>query len=76
MNTKIITETARKTLAGAVSFPEVVRQLLAAGVEYHQVDYVGMEKTFYSAEADAVVAPINCLPARPASNGMNAASAN
>ena len=42
-----------------MSFPEVVGQLLAAGVEYYHVDYVGMRKTFYSAEGDAVVTPIN-----------------
>lgn len=59
MNTKMITETARKTLDGTMSFPEVVGQLLAAGVEYYQVDYVGLRKTFYSADGDAVVTPIN-----------------
>jgi uncharacterized protein YbcV (DUF1398 family) len=59
MNTKIITETAMKTLDGAISFPEVVGQLLAAGVEYYHVDYIGMRKTFYSAEGDTVVTPIN-----------------
>jgi uncharacterized protein YbcV (DUF1398 family) len=59
VNTKIITETVRKTLAGEISFPEVVGQLLSAGVEYYQVDYIGMRKTFYSADGDAVVTPIN-----------------
>ena len=59
MNTTIITEVARKTLDGTMSFPEVVGQLLTAGVEYYQVDYVGMKKTFYSAEGDMIVTPIN-----------------
>lgn len=59
MDTLIIAETARRTLDGSMSFPEAVRQLLAAGVEYYHVDYVGMKKTFYSAEGDAVVTPIN-----------------
>ncbi len=58
MNTNIIIETARKTLAGKISFPEVVGQLLAAGVEYYQVDYVGMKKTFYDTEGGMVVTPI------------------
>lgn len=58
MNATIILETARKTLAGTISFPEVVGQLLAAGVEYYHVDYVGMKKTFYSAEGGVVVTPI------------------
>jgi uncharacterized protein YbcV (DUF1398 family) len=59
MNTEIIVQTARATLAGKISFPEVVGQLLAAGVEYYHVDYVGMRKTFYSADGDVVVTPIN-----------------
>jgi uncharacterized protein YbcV (DUF1398 family) len=59
MNTNLITEGARKTLNGTMSFPEVVGQLLTAGVEYYHVDYIGMKKTFYSAEGDMVVTPIN-----------------
>ncbi len=59
MNAKIITEAARKTLDGTMSFPEVVGQLLTAGVEYYHVDYVGMKKTFYSAEGDVVVTAIS-----------------
>lgn len=59
MNAKIITETPRKTLDGTISFPEVVGELLAAGVEYYHVDYVGLRKTFYSADGGMVVTPIN-----------------
>jgi uncharacterized protein YbcV (DUF1398 family) len=59
MNTEIIANTARATLEGTISFPEVVSQLLAAGVEYYHVDYVTMRKTFYSADAHTVVTPIN-----------------
>jgi uncharacterized protein YbcV (DUF1398 family) len=58
MNTEIITRTARATLAGSISFPEVVQQLLAAGVEYYQVDYVLRQKTFYGPDGEAVVTPI------------------
>ena len=65
MNTETIARTARATLDGTMSFPEVVSQLLAAGVEYYHVDYVGMRKTFYSAGGDVVVTPITyeSLPA-------------
>jgi uncharacterized protein YbcV (DUF1398 family) len=59
MNTNIIIETARKTLASTISFPEVVGQLLATDVEYYHVDYVGMKKKFYGADGDMVVTPIN-----------------
>jgi uncharacterized protein YbcV (DUF1398 family) len=60
-------------LAGNVDFPEVVGQLLAAGVEYYHVDYVGMRKTFYSADGDAVVTPINYEGLPPVATDFNAA---
>ena len=59
MNTEIIAKTARATLEGTISFPEVVSELLAAGVEYYHVDYVARCKAFYSAAGDTVVTPIN-----------------
>ncbi len=42
-----------------MSFPEVVRQLLEAGVEYYHVDYVGRRKTFYGVEGEMVVSSID-----------------
>ncbi len=74
MNTQTITETARRALDGGISFPEVVRQLLAAGVEYYHVDYVGMRKTFYSAEGGAVVTPINYEGLPPVAADFDAAA--
>lgn len=59
MNTEIIAKTASATLAGTISFPEVVGQLLAAGVEYYHVDYVGLKKTFYGTNGGSVVTPIS-----------------
>lgn len=59
MNAKIIAEVASKTLKGEISFPEVVAQLLSAGVEYYHVDYVGLKKTFYGAEGGVVVTSID-----------------
>ncbi len=58
MNTEIINQVARGTLDGTIAFPDVVRQLLTTGVEYYQVDYVAMRKTFYSADGDIVVTTI------------------
>jgi uncharacterized protein YbcV (DUF1398 family) len=58
MNTEIIVAASTATLAGTISFPQVVRSLLTAGVEYYHVDYVGRRKTFYSAAGDMVVTPI------------------
>ncbi len=58
MNTDLIVEAARDTLSGASPFPEIVGKLIAAGVEYYHVDYVGMRKTFYGPRGDTVVTPI------------------
>ena len=78
MNTAIIIDTARKTLAGTISFPEVVGRLLATDVEYYHVDYIGMKKTFYSADGDMVVAPIDYegLPPVSAEFSAEAVKAN
>ncbi len=58
MNTEVIFGTARATLDGTMSFPEVVGRLMDAGVEYYHVDYVAMRKTFYGAGGDTVTTPI------------------
>ena len=42
-----------------MSFPEVVGKLLAAGVEYYHVDYVGLRKRFYSAAGEMMATSIN-----------------
>lgn len=78
MNTEIVTDTARKTLAGTLSFPEVVGRLLAAGVEYYHVDYVGRRKAFYSAKGETIVTPINyeSLPPVAADFSVEALRAN
>lgn len=58
MNTEIIAAAARATLAGTKPFPEVVSQLLTAGVEYYHVDYIALRKAFYSAAGDMMMTPI------------------
>jgi uncharacterized protein YbcV (DUF1398 family) len=59
MDTRIVTETARATLDGTISFSEVVSRLLATGVEYYHVDHVALRTTFYSADGAVVVTPIS-----------------
>jgi len=78
MDTTIISETAHKTLAGTISFPEVVGQLLKAGVEYYHVDYIGMKKTFYGSDCGVVVTPIHYegLPQVAADFSVEAIRAN
>ena len=59
MNSEIIAQTARATLDGSMPFPEVVGQLMQAGVEYYHVDYVALQKTYYSAAGDIFRTPID-----------------
>jgi uncharacterized protein YbcV (DUF1398 family) len=59
MDTRIVSQTAQATLSGSISFPDVIRQLVATGVEYYHVDYVSLQKTFYSADGETVVTPIS-----------------
>ena len=58
MNSEIILEVATNTLSGAMSFPDAVGKLLAAGVEFYHVDYVRLRKTCYSADGKSVTTPI------------------
>ncbi len=75
MNTTLIQETALNTLAGTISFPEVVGQLLRAGVEYYHVDYVALRKTFYAADGSAMVTtPLNYEDLPPVAADFNVAS--
>lgn len=59
MKSEVIAEATRATLDGSMSFPEVVRRLIETGVEYYHVDYVALQKTYYSASGEIIKAPIN-----------------
>lgn len=58
MNTEIITSAAKATLAGDMPFPQIVTQLIEAGVEFYHVDYLALRKTFYSGAGAVVTTPI------------------
>lgn len=58
MNAKIVLHISRAVHAGRISFPDVVRELLAAGVESYRVDYVAGIKTHYGADGEIAVVPI------------------
>lgn len=60
MDTQLIHDTARQTLAGTISFPDVVGNLLRAGVEFYHVDYLARKKSYYAADGLAgVMTPID-----------------
>ena len=58
MNANIITDTAKASHSGSISFPDAIGKLMAAGVEYYHVDYITLQTTYYSAEGSVVVAPL------------------
>ncbi|HEX5217955.1 MAG TPA: DUF1398 domain-containing protein [Verrucomicrobiae bacterium] len=74
MNTELVKQAAEATLAGTKSFPEIVSMLLEAGVEYYHVDYVGLRKTFYSADGEATVTTIHYEGLPPVAENFDAAA--
>lgn len=75
MDTKLIHETALQTLAGTITFPEVVGNLLRAGAEYYHVDYVALRKTYYAADGSVVaVTSLNYEDMPPVAADFDAAA--
>ncbi len=58
MNTRLITKAAEATISATKPFPEIVGMLIEAGVEFYQVDYIALQKTFYDGEGATVRIPI------------------
>ncbi len=64
MNSDIISECTAKSLAGQITFPEVVAKLARAGVERYVVDLVGRQKYSYGTNGEYYAAPL-LLPDMP-----------
>lgn len=73
MNTTVVHETARQVLVGNLSFAEVVRALLAAGVEYYHVDYHNLRKAFYGLDGAVVTTPLTFEGLPPPASDFDAA---
>ncbi|HET6675842.1 MAG TPA: DUF1398 family protein [Nitrospiraceae bacterium] len=58
MNGHLVLDASRASLSSTLSFPQIVRNLLDAGVEYYHVDYISMRTAYYGTEGDVVVCPI------------------
>ena len=72
MKSEIVAEAARATLSGSIPFPEVVRRLMETGVEYYYVDYVALQKTYYSASGEIIKTPITYEGLPPVSANFDA----
>ncbi|MFT3756838.1 MAG: DUF1398 family protein [Pseudoxanthomonas sp.] len=64
MNADVVSSLAKATLDGSLSFPQIIGELIAQGVEYYHVDYASMSFTFYSAAGATITAalPFERLP--------------
>ena len=58
MKSEVVAQAARATLDGNMAFAEIVGRLIETGVEYYHVDYVALQKTFYSAAGEMIKTPI------------------
>lgn len=58
MNADKALESAHATLTGSLPFPEIVRNLLADGVECYHVDFASKSFSFYSASGGVAHAPV------------------
>ena len=67
MNTRIMHEVLAQSQAGELIFPEVVRRLLAAGVESYFADLAKGEETFYTTGGQTHVEKM-VLPLSPIAN--------
>ena len=65
MNATNIQRMALAALSGTLPFPDILKNLIAEGVEYYHVDYVTLQFTFYGKEGGVVTAPLTIenLPA-------------
>lgn len=68
MNTDVMKKTTTRSLAGTMTFPEVVADLLAEGVESYHADLVRLEKTFYMPNGETFVESLDFEPPQVAND--------
>jgi uncharacterized protein YbcV (DUF1398 family) len=61
----VMREASRLSDAGSQSFPEIVRQLMAAGVERYHQDLLRSERTYYLPDGDSEVVPNDRVAVTP-----------
>jgi len=59
MNTQIMEEANTRSLQGTITFGEVVKNLLAEGVESYHADLVRREKTYYMPDGQTHLEKLN-----------------
>jgi uncharacterized protein YbcV (DUF1398 family) len=72
MNTQEIHDVFDQSQAGKLIFPEVVRRMLAAGVESYLCDFANAQETFYGLNGENHIASMSLEPS-PVSATFSAA---
>jgi uncharacterized protein YbcV (DUF1398 family) len=72
MDSAAIESAMQATYQGTKPFPEIVAQLIAAGVEYYFVDYAAMRTTFYG-DGASVSSPLRYQDLPPIAAAFDAA---
>ena len=62
----VMREASRQSDEGSQSFPEIVRQLMAAGVERYHQDLLRSERTYYLPDGESEVVRNDPVPVMPA----------
>lgn len=73
MNTEIINETCKQSVANSLPFPDVVTRLTEAGVESYYADLVQLQKTYYAANGEVCVSRLETDPLGPVGEHFNSA---
>jgi len=55
MNTKIIDELTERSLAGTITFPEQIKELIANNIERYSVDLAGLTKSAYDINGESYI---------------------
>ena len=63
-----VQETTRESLAGNMTFPEVVQKLAAIGVESYRVDLIRNEKTVFMPNGESIVEKLEYEGVSPATS--------
>lgn len=71
--TRTIQESASLSLAGHLTFPDLLRRLSHVGVERYHADYSRQEITYYLATGESVVVPAN-HPSHPTGKTFDASA--
>jgi uncharacterized protein YbcV (DUF1398 family) len=73
MNTEIIHEVCKQSVANSLPFPDVVRRLTEAGVESYYADLIQLQKTYYAPNGEVCLSRLETEPLGPVGEQFDSA---